>query len=205
MRFPDALIQIFCKAPVPGTVKTRLAATIGDEAACRVHAQLATRMIETAIQSATAPVQIWCTPDAQDPFFDQFDAARRVQEGHDLGERMRNALELGLEEGARRVVLVGTDCPPIDDDYLAAAFDALEHHDAVLGPAEDGGYGLIGLARPCAEAFEGIDWGTGSVARETLRRIEQCGRTVQVLKEIWDVDEAGDLERWRATTGGQPG
>lgn len=197
MQFPDALIQIFCKTPLPGAVKTRLASAVGNEEACRIHEALAERMIEAAIAAALSPVELWCTPTITHDFFDAFDAPRHLQPAGDLGEKMNTAIADGLQRGARCVVLVGTDCPPIDGAYLRAALSALETADAVLGPAEDGGYGLIGLNRACPEAFTRIPWSTDGVAQLTLERFEASGLQCRVLPSIWDVDDPEDLARWR--------
>lgn len=200
MKFPDARILIFCKAPVAGTVKTRIARELGDDAACRLHEALATRMISAAITSELAPVEIWCAPSTDHPFFDSFAAIRRLQEGEDLGARMSAALAKVLAEGADRAVLVGTDCPPIDGEYLEWALRELDSSDAVLGPADDGGYGLIGLTRPCPAAFSGIAWSTPSVAEETLARFAGQKMSVSLLDQIWDVDERADIDRLHAFT-----
>lgn len=199
-----ARILIFCKAPVPGTVKTRLAASIGAEAACRLHEELARRMIDAAVSSRLAPVELWCAPTADHPFFDTTSPPKRVQTGADLGERMANALVRVLgQPRVERAVLVGTDCPPIDGAYLAAAFAALDDTDAVLGPAADGGYGLIGfrriepsLVRP---VFDDIEWSTEQVAAATIARLEDTGLTCTQLPVIWDVDRPEDLARYQAS------
>jgi glycosyltransferase A (GT-A) superfamily protein (DUF2064 family) len=97
-------------------------------------------------------------------------------------------------------ILVGSDCPPLDADYLARAARALADHDAVLGPAEDGGYVLIGLARP-VEAFDGIAWGAPSVLAVTRERLAAQQATWHELPVLWDVDREVDLLRWRTCAG----
>ncbi len=199
MRFPDAVILIFCKAPISGRVKTRLAETVGDEVATRVHEQLAVRMIECAISAELAPVQLWTDP-LDHPFFERFPLPRFEQRGADLGERMHHALATALtSDQVSRALLVGTDCPPIDADYLQAALTALDGGDAVIGPAEDGGYGLIGLRSVDSILFTDIPWSTDQVAEMTLARLSQAGMKFEVLPTIWDVDTEADLRRWQAT------
>ncbi len=196
MRYPSFRIVVFCKAPEPGQVKTRLASSVGEAEACRVHEALATRMISEAVASNLAPVELWCSPSTDHPFFERFDVPRYLQQGADLGERMHCAID-GASGRADAVVLVGTDCPPIDRDYLDLALSSLESADAVLGPAEDGGYGLIGLRRPRLSLFSDMAWSTASVAAITVERFEQASLRYCCLPTIWDVDRPEDLRRWR--------
>jgi hypothetical protein len=93
--------------------------------------------------------------------------------------------------------LIGTDCPEINGEYLQAAFKALETTDLVLGPAEDGGYGLIGLNRAAPTLFEDVPWSSEEVLEVTVRKAEDAGLRVKLLPEIWDVDHPADVERWQ--------
>ena len=196
-------LQVFAKAPTPGAVKTRLARAIGAPEAARVHAQLVERTLTTARTAQAAgivgSVELWCAPDANDPAFaewrERFGVSVAAQTGTDLGERMRSALGTAL---ARRnpVILVGCDCPVLDVEYLAAAARALDRHDAVFGPAEDGGYVLVGLSRP-VDAFEGIAWGRPEVMAATRAKLAAAAVSWFELPMLWDVDRETDLARWR--------
>ena len=199
MKYSDARILVFCKAPVPGAVKTRLIPTLGEQGACDLHSELATRILDVVQPAQLAPVQLWCAPDTNHPFFTERDAVSLHQQtGEDLGERMHRAFVSALDEsGVHRVVLIGTDCPTIDDDYIDAALSTLRDHDAVLGPAEDGGYGLIGLTKPEADYFHGIAWGTDSVCEDTCTRFNTAALNWALLPRIWDVDRPEDVARWR--------
>ncbi len=199
MRYPDARIIVFCKAPVAGTVKTRLIPSLGEEGARQIHEELADRTIRTSMASGLAPVIIWAAPDTSHAFFRGIDGVElRAQEGDDLGARMHHALSSTLADAnVARAVLIGTDCPVIDAPYLDAALVALESHDAVLGPAEDGGYGLIGLREPCGEAFTGVEWGSDRVAAQTCSRLNRKGFNWALLPLIWDVDRPEDVRRYR--------
>jgi rSAM/selenodomain-associated transferase 2/rSAM/selenodomain-associated transferase 1 len=201
---PAPTLQIFAKAPLPGSVKTRLAATLGDAPAAAVHAQLVERTLATAVAARTAgivgAIELWAAPDATHPAFarwrDRYGVAVVTQVGDDLGTRMRHALDRALARGAP-AVLVGTDCPALDVDYLSHAAAALAGHDAVFGPAEDGGYVLVGLSRRI-DPFAGIAWGTPGVMTGTRARLAACGATWHELPPLWDVDREADLARWRA-------
>jgi rSAM/selenodomain-associated transferase 2/rSAM/selenodomain-associated transferase 1 len=196
-------LQVFAKAPVPGTVKTRLGAAIGAEGAATVHAELVERTLATAAAARAAGivgrVELWCAPDASAPAFaawrDRYDVVLAPQPGGDLGARMHAALHAALASGGP-ALLIGTDCPTLDPGYLARAAAALDRHDAVIGPAEDGGYVLIGLARPL-DVFTGIDWGTPAVLAATRARLSAAAATWDELPVKWDVDEPADLARWR--------
>ena len=152
-RHPPTL-QVFAKAPVPGRVKTRLARTIGAEAAASAYRALAERTLATAAAARRAGVvgaiELWLDPESDPaaiaPWRDRFGVTIETQAGDDLGARMRNALRSSIARGIP-ALLIGTDVPGYDVAYLAHAAAALERHDAVVGPAEDGGYVLVGLAR----------------------------------------------------------
>ncbi len=198
-RQAQELIQIIAKAPLPGQVKTRLVPMLGAGEASELYQQMVEQVLTQAV--ATRPVQLWCAPDSSHPFFQacraRFGVELRTQPPGDLGERMRAALQTGLAE-AERVVLVGSDCPGITTEYLNQAFDALRQREVVIGPAEDGGYVLIGMTRLIPAVFHGIPWSTGLV-RERTEAILQTERVdYQLLSLLWDVDRPKDLRRWRA-------
>ncbi|MCB1698686.1 MAG: TIGR04282 family arsenosugar biosynthesis glycosyltransferase, partial [Halioglobus sp.] len=120
-----------------------------------------------------------------------------AQRGADLGQRMHNALRVGLAR-YRQVVLVGSDCPGIDRAYLVQALAALEQAEVVLGRAEDGGYVLIGARRVCRAMFEGIPWGSAGVLAATTGRLRQLGLDWVELPALADIDRPGDLPNWVA-------
>lgn len=192
-RHPDALIQIFARPPAPGQVKTRLIPALGARGAAELHVRLLRRTVAMALGARLAPVQLWCASEVDHPVFVETGLPRRRQRGPDLGARMAAALAQGLRE-ARRVVLIGSDCPAMAAAYLEAALAALAEHDAVLGPAEDGGYVLIGLRR-MADLFTGVAWGTARVLEQTRARLADAGLTWQELDPLWDVDRPADLAR----------
>ena len=191
-------IAVFAKAPVPGTVKTRLAALLGADGAASLHAGLVRHALASAVRSGVGPVELWCAPDERHEFFAacsaQFGARLRRQQGGDLGARMRHAFDAALAEGAA-LVLIGSDCPAITAPALMAAATALRSHDVVIAPAEDGGYVLVGLSRPCPALFTGVDWGTGAVMSQTRARLAESGQPWAELPMLWDVDRPEDYAR----------
>lgn len=200
---PRRAVLVFVRAPVRGTVKTRLAAALGDEAALRVYRRLAEHTLREAAALAGDGVRLRVhhTPA------DAGDAVRAwlgggpvylPQAEGDLGTRMEDAFARAFAEGEERVVIVGSDLPALSEDLLRRAFRLLDACPAVLGPARDGGYYLLGLARPVAGIFAGIAWSTGEVLAATLARFRAAGIEPALLETLADVDEAEDLPAgWR--------
>jgi rSAM/selenodomain-associated transferase 1 len=194
---------VFARAPVLGRVKTRLAASIGAERALAVHQRLFATTVAIA-ESAVAD-RLELRLHADDPAVLAATAAPlaargwRVapQRGRDLGDRMHEALAGALADGDRPV-LIGSDCPSLRADDLRAAFDALRDHEAVFAPAEDGGYALVGIARPLPSLFEAMPWGTPEVMAVTRARTTAQGLRIALLRTVWDVDVEADLNRWDA-------
>lgn len=196
-RYPDSRILVFAKAPVAGKVKTRLIPEVGARAAADLYDQLLCQTVDTAIGCNLAPLQLWCDPDRDHPRFQEF--ARQgvslcCQDGPDLGLRMHNAFTQVLQS-AHVAILIGADCPLMSCDYLHQAIEALSESDVVIGPAEDGGYVLIGMRTPNLSVFQGIEWGTDRVLSQTREALSGCKLSVQELPELWDVDRPTDLKR----------
>ena len=193
-------IMVFAKAPTPGRVKTRLVPALGERAAAALHRQLAERTLGTARAARLGPVELWCAPGTNDAFFaacaEQHGVGLRDQGEGDLGMRMARALESALAEGSPGL-LIGSDCPALTPEYLREAAAALVNgSDAVIGPAEDGGYVLIGLARsPAAPLFKDIAWGSATVMQETRAHLARLNWRWRELATLWDVDRPEDLLR----------
>ena len=198
---PDAIL-VFVRAPEAGRVKTRLAAEIGDEAALRVYRRLAEHAVaEARGLGAEAAVRIHFTPaeggDAVRAWLGG-GAAYLPQGDGDLGARMRAAFEAAFAAGHGRVVIVGSDLPDLTADMLRRALRLLDAHAAVVGPAADGGYYLLGLRERVPGVFDGIAWSTGEVLGATLARLRAAGCEPAMLETLRDVDVAADLPPgWR--------
>ena len=189
-------VVIFAKAPVAGYAKTRLAPALGAEGAACLAERLLLETSLQAVQAAIGPVEICATPDTTHPAFLalglRFGVALVGQGEGDLGLRMHRAFArtLALHRGA---IVIGTDAPGLGALYLRGAARALETHDAVLGPAMDGGYTLIGLRRPDATLFDDIAWSTPRVLQQTRERLARAGLSHAELAPLDDVDEPADL------------
>jgi rSAM/selenodomain-associated transferase 1 len=192
----DCAVLVLAKAPLPGLAKTRLIPALGADGA----AALATRMLDHTLDEALAaglgPVTLCAAPQASHPAFARLAQAGRIRiadqgEG-DLGARMHRAFERVLPRHAG-ALLVGTDAPALDAAVLRAAHAALTGHDAVLVPAHDGGYVLIGLRRLQPRLFEGLPWSTPQVLVITRERLREAGLRWAELPALHDIDEPADL------------
>ena len=196
----DALTIVFAKAPREGEVKTRLIPLLGAAGATALHRKLVQQTLATAADAGLGPVELHAAPDTSDAFL-QANALRHgmallPQYGADLGARMCNAFDEGLARHSR-VIIIGTDCPVLTLQHLRDASAALAaRNDAVLIPAEDGGYALIGLARCDARLFENIAWGGDTVLADTRERLRQLKWRWHELETLWDIDRPDDYRRW---------
>ena len=194
-QFDDFCLIVFSKAPENGRVKTRMQPTLPAEFSLDLHCALVDYCLSQWSAAKLMPIQLWYAGERAGflqhlPQWAKY--ANFPQQGADLGERMAYAAEKALAT-SRSVILVGTDCPFIDEKYLIGAVRALKDHDVVLGPAEDGGYVLIGLNGFWMPLFESIQWGEASVFQETQQAIESQQLTHYCLSTLSDVDRPEDI------------
>ncbi len=191
----DALI-VFVKLPVPGRVKTRLAKTLGADTAAALYRCFVADTVAAARRSGYSTRVVFHPPESAPAIAAWLGQGVTFlpQHGNDLGERMSDALHTALA-GSARAVLIGSDCPDLPFALLHEAFEALITHQAVIGPARDGGYYLIGFSREgfAEAAFTGIEWGGPDVFEATMDTLAKNGVKVHVLPAWNDIDEYGDL------------
>lgn len=197
-------IVILAKAPRAGLAKTRLIPALGGEGAAR----LAARMLETTVAAAVAAnpgsVELRVAPDWQDPAWQGVTMPGGItilpQGEGDLGDRLLRAAEAALADHGS-VLLIGTDCVELSPRLLQEACLALDEHDAVIHPTEDGGYALLGLRRSHDSLFRDMAWSTATVCEDTLQRLKTLGWSVARLATLHDIDEPDDLAhlppRWQ--------
>lgn len=190
---------------MPGEVKTRLIPLLGAQAAADLYRQLLEHAVATACRSTFSTIELWCTPNPDHPVFEKLRKTYSVslypQLGTDLGVRMHTALWEALSRSFFAAV-IGTDSPSLTIDDVNEAYRALRSgYDAVLGPAEDGGYVLIGVHQVCESLFAGIIWGGDAVARETRARLQALNWRWHELPPRWDVDLPKDVERLYSSLG----
>jgi uncharacterized protein len=191
-------LAILAKAPVAGSVKTRLIPALGAGGAAALHARLIERTVATACAAAIGPVTLWVTPVVPHPCFialaSRFQIALAGQPDGDLGARMLAA----CRAAAGPAIVIGTDCPALTASHLRQAADVLrDGHDVVIIPAQDGGYVLIGSRQPQPNLFAGMTWSTDQVMVETRHRLARERLTWRELPHLWDVDRPDDLARLR--------
>ncbi len=200
MTHHDKLI-LFTRYPEPGTTKTRLIAALGADGAAELHRQMAERAVGVARElRAMTGVAVEIRYDGGDDCrMRQWlgnDMVYAVQTGLDLGERMDHAFKDGFDRGYDRIVVMGSDCPELTAGILKEAFQSLDRHPVVLGPAADGGYYLIGLKQRFPRVFQEIPWGTASVLESTRKTLLSLEVPFALLERLGDVDTPEDLHIW---------
>jgi len=192
----NALI-VFLKNPVAGKVKTRLAASIGDEKAVNIYLQLL-EINRAIVRKVNADVY-WYINETPDPTFSSRfflpNDELRLQEGKNLGEKMSHAFESLFSENYQSIAIIGTDCPSLNESIIESAFEKLEDNDFCIGPAEDGGYYLLAMRTFEASLFSDMTWSIDSVRSETIERIAGLSKSYTLLETLSDVDNEDDARK----------
>ena len=191
----DTRVVIFAKAPVPGRAKTRLIPLLGEAGAARLAQRMLADTIDHALTAGLATPELCATPHPDDPSWAGYlpvGVHLSDQGTGDLGQRLATAAKRVID-GGDRILLIGTDCPELDGKRLGEAAAQLDRHDAVIHPAQDGGYVLLGLARTDPSLFTDIAWSTDAVAATTIARIRALGWSLFVGDTLQDIDEPADL------------
>jgi rSAM/selenodomain-associated transferase 1 len=195
---PSLHLAVFARAPTPGAAKTRLIPRLGAAGAARLQDRLTHMTLQRACALPAANVTLWVAGPIDDPSIMRaartFGVALRSQHGGDLGARMLDAFEATLGEPCP-MLLIGTDCPAQTVADLERARIALQSSDAVLQPAEDGGYVLIGMVHPQRALFANVAWGTDRVLDATRRQAARHGIALAEMPTTWDLDRPADLDR----------
>lgn len=189
------VLLIFIKNPQLGQVKTRLAKDLGEEKALEIYLRLLdhTRQQSLAVDVDRRLYYSSFVEEGDDWPSEQFN--KYLQEGEDLGQRMSNGFRRAFFDGARKAIIIGSDCAQITAEHLQEAFDALEGRDMVAGPANDGGYYLLGMKRYIPELFRNMEWSTETVLADTMAIARGMNLSVKVLDRLIDVDTAEDWEQ----------
>lgn len=196
-----ARLVVFARYPQAGKVKTRLIPALGHKGAAELYRKLAERTLQTVSPlcrrekisleiafcgGSETDMRLWLGNGMQ----------YRQQAAGDLGSRMAAVFSEAFADGCEHVVIIGTDCPELTDEIVSQAFIALQSSDVILGPAEDGGYYLIGMSVEEPRVFDGIDWGEEIVFRQTMDVISRVGLSCSLLACLADLDRPADLLRW---------
>ncbi len=188
------LLMVFAKNPVKGAVKSRLAKTIGPEQALEVYKDLVHRTIEAANPLPCDKAVFYSNHIDENDEWSEAGFQQFVQSGDELGARMANAFDEKLMQ-YQKVVIIGSDCPDISTTILQQAFETLNHKDIVLGPAEDGGYYLLGMKQLIPELFQNKPWSTHHVLKATLQDLKNLDLKYDLLPELNDIDNYEDLKQ----------
>jgi uncharacterized protein len=197
----NARLILFTRYPKPAKVKTRLIPILGAEGACALHRDLVEHTVQQIDRlTAFQPLSVEVRYAGGNPALMRkwLGGAREYSpQGHGrLGLRMKCAFDQAFQAGFNRAVLIGSDIPGLNAEILKEAFFALLFHDLVLGPANDGGYYLIGMTRLLPPLFENIPWGTPVVLEKTLKVSRNLGLTIGLLEPLADIDRPDDLPLW---------
>ncbi len=185
-----SLLIVFVKNIILGKVKTRLAKTIGDVGAFNIYYELFS-ITESASQKVNVDRHIYFS-DVIIPSKWEGDK-KFVQEGEDLGIRMRNAFQDGFNQGYDNIILIGSDLPNISKEIIDTGFDTLQNNDVVFGPAEDGGYYLVGMSKMNAPIFENKPWSQSELLAVTLTQLKEQQQSVGFIDTLNDIDTFEDL------------
>ena len=184
------LVIVFVKNIKLGKVKTRLAKTIGNQGAFEVYSDLV-KVTEMATKDLSVDKRIYFSDAAVDILWKN--DYKTVQQGIDLGERMKNAFIKGFEDGYERIVLIGSDLPDITANHINKGLETLKQNEVTFGPAEDGGYYLIGLSKMHNFVFDNKPWSETHLLEETLSELKENDVTFTKLVTLNDIDTYEDL------------
>lgn len=186
------LLLIFTRNPELGKCKTRLAKTIGDQAALDIYQFLLRHTLKITKDMPTTKYVYYSEEIWQDDIWTADSYTKKLQHGNDLGERMHNAFEEGFKEGFEKIVVIGSDMYDLSRGDLEQAFEQLDKNDYVIGPAHDGGYYLLGMKRLYPPLFKNKAWGTESVLQDTLNDLKNT--EIALLDMRNDVDLYDDIK-----------
>ena len=189
---------IFYRNPVIGKVKTRLASDVGEERALAIYLLLANHTMHITRDLRASKTVYYSSHIDREDNWDNYLYTKDLQAGNDLGERMQNAFAKGFNKGYRSICIIGTDCIGLNTPIIESAFAQLARYDAVVGPAKDGGYYLLGMKKLYSRLFTGKQWGNDTVLADTLSDLESMKLHFTTLPVLTDVDTVDDLpEEWR--------
>lgn len=198
----DIRLIVFLKNPEEGKVKTRIARTAGSKKALEIYNDLLLILRDQISRAGCTVFLYFSEPPHDTSFWEGRNFIFRSQSGKDLGERMKAAFEEVFSQAGSghghltKTLIVGSDCPQLTSEIIGEAFLKLDESDIVVGPAEDGGYYLLGMKKMHSSLFSDVPWSTENVLRETLDKASMAGLSVAFTPLLFDVDTESDWERW---------
>lgn len=192
----DRFFIVFVKNPALGKVKTRLAKTVGDERALEIYRRLLTHT-RNVVSEVDAKRTVWYSHFVDNvDLWPGNDFAKYLQDGDTLGERMMNAFATGFSQGYQKVMIVGSDCPGITPELIEQGYKALDDNEVVFGPAEDGGYYLLGMSQLYMDLFQNKKWSTENVLLDSILDLQKRNVKFATLEPLSDVDFEADLANY---------
>ncbi len=194
------VLMVFIKNPRLGKVKTRLAKSIGEAHALAVYKELL-RLTKSVTDPLQVTKQLWYSSfiDRNDIWPDDI-YDKRLQKGADLGKRMQHAFQKAFDEPVEKAVIIGSDCSALTTNIIRQAFQALDNHRVVIGPARDGGYYLLGMSQYYPDIFTNKSWSTPSVFTETIEQLQEQNISYTLLPKLNDIDTYEDLKASKLPT-----
>jgi uncharacterized protein len=189
-------IIIFVRNPELGKIKTRLAKDIGEEKTLSVYSYLLKITHDLACNIDADKFVYYADTVITNDSWENDLFIKRVQEGNDLGERMKGAFSSLFQQGYSKVIIIGSDCPELTVFLIEEAYQNLETNEVVIGPAADGGYYLLGMTQLIPELFRNKKWSTAAVFKDTVNDVLHAGKNYFVLPILSDIDTAEDLGRY---------
>jgi hypothetical protein len=186
------LLLIFTRNPELGKAKTRLAKTVGDEAALEIYKFLLERTRDVSSEVSSDKAVYYSVKIRENDIWDENTYQKHQQVGEDLGIRMQNAFKNGFKAGYKKVMIIGSDLYDLSSENIEKGFQELDTNDVVIGPAEDGGYYLLGMTSLQENIFINKEWGTETVRKDTLEDLKN--KKVFLLKELNDIDIFEDIK-----------
>ena len=183
---------IFARNPELGKCKTRLAKTIGDENALDIYRTLLQHTAKISEGVKADQFVFYSEHIHKNDTWDDNKFRKKLQQGDDLGERMRHAFSGLFQNNYQKIIIIGSDILDLTTEIIEDAFKQLEHHDVVIGPAKDGGYYLLGMKTLHANLFENKSWGTVTVLKDSLKNLEN--KSIYLLEELNDIDTFEDIK-----------
>jgi rSAM/selenodomain-associated transferase 1 len=201
--YKDKCVLVFIKAPIKGEVKTRLSKDMPAGVVLDLYKNFVKDILEN-VKAEGRRLIIYCYPGKEVSRIRKWLGERytlKPQTGKDLGERMAGAFSYAFSKGYQKALLIGTDFPDLPGSIIDQAFNGLVAHDAIVGPARDGGYYLIGFRADTfyPDVFIDIPWDTDRVFGKTMRKLKSAGYKIHVLPEWTDIDDYRDLENFIKT------
>lgn len=190
----DSLLLIFVKHPIPGQVKTRLAAGTSHEFALKAYHAMLSYTAEIVEEVAADKVVFYGNIVPEEDFWVKAGYKRFLQEGADLGVRMAKAFQWGFQQGYKNIQIIGSDNPHLTSEIIQEGFSILDRNTVSLGPAEDGGYYLLGMNTFIPSVFENKNWSTETVFQDTLADLEKAKASHGILPTLSDVDTVADIK-----------